>query len=104
MSHHVKPVRAYSVHNLGTFVDIGNFKFLLEEYGSLLVGGLDYTSHENMVGRTGRRVQERQKVDGLRSRYKHFNQSTKDWNEYTSCAWLGAEGAEEAEAKVPGEA
>jgi hypothetical protein len=65
MSHHLESVRAYSIENLGAFIDIGHFELLLKEYGSLLVRGLDYASHENMVRWGGRRVQERKKVDGL---------------------------------------
>jgi hypothetical protein len=53
MSHHLKSIGAYSIDNLGAFIDFGDFKLLLEKDRSLLVRSLDYASYENMVGRGG---------------------------------------------------
>lgn len=35
--HHLISTGAYGVYDLGTFVSIGNFKFLLQENGGLLI-------------------------------------------------------------------
>lgn len=66
MGHHLVTTRTYGVDDLGTFVSIGNFEFLLQENRSLLIRRLDYTRDELIVG--GRRgwMQQRKKVDGLR--------------------------------------
>lgn len=37
MCHHLVATGAYGVDNLGTFVGIGYFKFLLQENGGLLI-------------------------------------------------------------------
>lgn len=67
MSHHLKSTGTYGVDDLGPFVGLSDFELLLEKDGSLLVGGLDYAIHEDMVRRGGRRVQERKEVNGLSS-------------------------------------
>jgi hypothetical protein len=56
MCHHFEPSRTDSIDDLGTFFEVGNFKFLLEEDACLLVGGLDDALHEDVVRRRGGRV------------------------------------------------
>jgi len=63
--HHLITTGTYGVDDLGAFVSIGDFKFLLQENGSLLIRRLDYTRDELLVGRRRRRVQQREEVDGL---------------------------------------
>jgi len=65
MSHHLKPIGAYSIDDLGPFIKLGDFELLLEEDGSLLVRRLNYASHENVVWRGRGWVQEGKKVDRL---------------------------------------
>lgn len=65
MSHHLETSCAYSVDNLGTFLDVSDLEFLLEEDGRLLVRRLDDASYEGMIRRRRRRMEEREKVDGL---------------------------------------
>lgn len=58
MCHHLVPTGTYGVDDLGAFVSIGNFKFLLQENGGLLIRRLDNTRDELLIrGRRGRMQQ-----------------------------------------------
>ena len=49
MSHHLKAPSTDSVDDLRTFFGIGDLELLLQENGSLLIGGLDNAGHEQGV-------------------------------------------------------
>lgn len=53
MGHHLEATSAYSVYNLGTFLQIGHLQLLLKEDGRLLVGGLNDARYEEGVRRGG---------------------------------------------------
>lgn len=59
MRHHLVATGTYGVDDLGAFISIGHFEFLLQENGSLLVRGLDYARDELFVGGRRGRVQQR---------------------------------------------
>jgi hypothetical protein len=56
MCHHLVATGTYGIDDLGTFVSIGHFEFLLQENGSLLVRGFDYARDELVVGGRRRRM------------------------------------------------
>jgi hypothetical protein len=65
VGHHLEPPCAYGIDDFGAFLDIRNLELLLEENRRLLIGGLDDTRYKDMIGRRGRRVQKREKIDRL---------------------------------------
>jgi hypothetical protein len=65
MCHHLETPRTDGIDDLGTFVQVSYFEFLLKEDARLLVGRLDDAFHEDVVWRRGGRMEQREEVDGL---------------------------------------
>lgn len=57
MSHHLKASSAYSIDDLAALLGVSYLELLLKEYGCLLVGGLDDTRDEEVIGWCRRRVE-----------------------------------------------
>lgn len=72
MGHHLETTSTDSVHDLTALFSVRNLQLLLQEDGGLLVGRFDNSSNEDMVGRGGRGVKKREKVDGLESRTRQY--------------------------------
>jgi hypothetical protein len=54
MRHHFKSSRANGINDLSSFFCICNFKLLLQENRSLLIGGFDNPGNEDVVWRRRR--------------------------------------------------
>lgn len=72
MGHHLETTSTNSVHDLTALFSVCDLQLLLQEDGGLLVGRLDNSSNEDMIGRGGRGVKKREEVDGLESRTRQY--------------------------------
>jgi hypothetical protein len=62
VGHHLEPLGAYGINDLGALTRIGDLEFLLKKYRRLLVREFDNSGDKKVI-RWGRgRVQEREKV------------------------------------------
>lgn len=58
MSHHLITTSADGIHDLGSLVCVSDLEFLLQENGRLLIGRLDDTHDEELIGRRRRRMKQ----------------------------------------------
>ena len=65
MCHHLETSRTDCIYDLGTFIEVGDFEFLLKEDARLLVGRSDNAFHEDVVWRRRGWMEQREEVDGL---------------------------------------